>query len=950
MTEARNPTHLARHDREGSTIGVVEAVSPNEIKVGIFSEAPHGTGLFDGELHRFPHVNGHIVVPSEQGSILARVVWVGIDLDRSQVNPRDDQIGLPHPRRRLHAVALGVLKQTIDHANGSKTQCTLDRGALTFPTIGDPVRLPTRRERRAAVPGSSLESWNVDIGIAPDLGNLAVQVDPDRLFGGHLAVLGNTGSGKSCTVAQLLRSSANTFEKHLSGFRVIIIDSNGEYVQCLDDLSPNVMVRKFSASPEADGQEQLRVPYWLWNDREWLSFANASSRSQAPQLQRALQMARQIGFREIHPAVISLIFGMKIVEQFSSRALDNKTIKDKLLILMDAQHACKTLMSIYDLESEEKPLLDRLWKCLKNVLDSRLADDNGTFLFKPHVLPLDDKECDILRPLFSGTIEHVAEWFLTDPRTNPHAPIPFNEDNLMAVLPLVAGYSDSRIIDWLQPMLERLRTKMSDQRLLAVAGQNAQSECLSEWLSSYMAGPEGNQIAVVDLSLVSNGTRQLIVGVLSRVLLESLERHRILYSQRKVPMLLVVDEAHLLMQQASQVTKDDVAVSPSQLCRETFERIAREGRKFGLSLVVSSQRPSELSQAVLSQCNTFLVHRVVNPNDQNLVMQMLPDRMKSLAADLSNLPAQTVLGTGWAFDLPGIVRIAYLPRKWRPNSASPSFRSSWSGEESVEADWGTVASKWTSSSVKTHALMDRLHQLRMVNEAPARRKCIASAIEAGASWAEVAGNIRLCPQETREYYTRHVRKRIEQALAGSDLTEDQALQLVQDVVTPSALTRIPTSALARVPEGGGVRILLGADVLALAVVCQGPSHELVMRWLETGDPDVLSCAPILDKVEAMVSSDCLKDRIDVTLVEEYLATVRCVVGIDDSVGTGFDSTSVTADDCDLLALSDDLAVKPVVTYDLGVAEAAEISGLVMRPAEVLEMIDRDVADLLDELE
>ena len=86
--------------------------------------------------------------------------------------------------------------------------------------------------------------------------------------------------------------------------------------------------------------------------------------------------------------------------------------------------------------------------------------------------------------------------------------------------------------------------------------------------------------------------------------------------------MLMMEEAHSFIKK--HLTFSD-EITPLEICSQTFEKIAKEGRKFGLSLLISSQRPSELSDTVLSQCNTFLLHRIVNDRDQDLVKRLVPD-------------------------------------------------------------------------------------------------------------------------------------------------------------------------------------------------------------------------------------------------------------------------------------------------------------------------------------
>src|SRR5690606_37875899 len=139
-------------------------------------------------------------------------------------------------------------------------------------------------------------------------------------------------------------------------------------------------------------------------------------------------------------------------------------------------------------------------------------------------------------------------------------------------------------------------------------------------------------------------------------------------------------------------------VSPARLCRETFEKIAREGRKFGLSLVISSQRPSELSQTVLAQCNTFLLHRLVNDTDQQLVSRLVPDNLAGLLKELPSLPSRQAILLGWAALLPVLVEMRELSESRRPRSEDPDFWKVWTGERPRAVDWQQLADEWVGGS------------------------------------------------------------------------------------------------------------------------------------------------------------------------------------------------------------------------------------------------------------
>lgn len=217
---------------------------------------------------------------------------------------------------------------------------------------------------------------------------------------------------------------------------------------------------------------------------------------------------------------------------------------------------------------------------------------------------------------------------------------------------------------------------------------------LIEWLEEYLGEDQSKngELAILDLSLVPSDVLATVIAVLGRLVFESLQRYR-RTNEKPLPTVLVLEEAHTFIQRSG--GDQEGTPTPVQTCREVFERIAREGRKFGLGLVLSSQRPSELSPTVLAQCNTFLLHRLVNDRDQDLVRKLIPDALGGLLGDLPNLPTRYALLLGWATPLPVLVEMSNLPETFRPRSQDPDFWDVWVGDKPRSVDWQSLASAWT---------------------------------------------------------------------------------------------------------------------------------------------------------------------------------------------------------------------------------------------------------------
>lgn len=152
------------------------------------------------------------------------------------------------------------------------------------------------------------------------------------------------------------------------------------------------------------------------------------------------------------------------------------------------------------------------------------------------------------------------------------------------------------------------------------------------------------------------------------------------------------------------------ASASAQLCSETIEKIAREGRKFGLGMVLSSQRPSELSSTALSQCNTFLLHRLVNDKDQDQVRRLVPDGLGNVLRELPSLPTRRAVLLGWATAAPVVVEMRALEEKHRPRSSDPDFWQAWTEkpEDERKVNWQAVADDWVAGSTIGGELVEDL--------------------------------------------------------------------------------------------------------------------------------------------------------------------------------------------------------------------------------------------------
>ena len=694
----------------GLVVGTVESVSPSELRVILDSDAPQATALNAGVPMGFPRINGYLLVPNEGGAIVGMVAWVGIEpsgFPRHSSTKDSGIVDLPFPSRKVTLTLLGTLRPRTPMCDG-RGDYALERGVFSFPSVGDPVHLPTPDQLRGIVEPCEPSSQRVVIGTSPLAGSATVSVDPDRLFGRHLAVLGNTGSGKSCSVAGLVRWCVEAARSSQAGdgggtrhanARFIILDPNGEYAKAFDDLGG---VRLFQVEPDSSGC-CFSLPAWMWNSQEWSAFSQAAPGVQRPLLLSALEAVRAghlIDQPEVRQTGIMTRCYRTHIAHLVGQGFDAygrfPASKDCILQIRNLEVDAHRHM-----EQATGPLREALADLataasqIGDAHESSYIDKAG----QPQrsYQPCSESDLQCLLTALDTVISHLPTDSAPAP-ANPDAPIPFDLPLLPDYLEhIAAGDPSAQATQFISTLTLRIRLMLADPRLRRIVEPEDASVDLAGWLRDCIGDDQANngEVTIIDLSLVPSDVLHMVVSVLGRMVFEALQRYRRGGKHEELPTVLVLEEAHSFVRRGTD--EDNGKPTASQMCRATFERIAREGRKFGLGLVLSSQRPSELSPTALAQCNTFILHRVVNDRDQELLGRLVPDNIGGLLKELPSLPTRHAILLGWATSVPTLVEMLLLPEEHRPRSDDPHFWQVWTRAEGYERhiDWGAIAQEWT---------------------------------------------------------------------------------------------------------------------------------------------------------------------------------------------------------------------------------------------------------------
>ena len=661
-------------------VGTVEFISPDRIEVQLDIESPDSVALNTGTPRNFPRINGYVMIPVDLGFVVGQVSWITIQ--RSPYPKRSGfqdfgLIDLPFPLRKMELQPVGTL---IASEKGYKFK----RGLETFPSVGDIVILPTETQLKSI--SESGETRRVYIGTSPLAGNAKVMIDPDRLFGRHLAVLGNTGSGKSCSVAGLIRwslESANISKTKKDipvNSRFIVLDPNGEYSKAFaDKKEANIYSMNIE---DGDGRKQVEVPLWFWNTDEWCGFTKASPKTHRTTIVHALKSVRSGN-------VFEEVSRQSELASFVRTAIDtiqvckaSGTPWGKFPLPKNFHQSFEKLVSGITSEDGFSDDLNNAIQAFSVKANELIVARSGQYPHYDYTRADVDDLIALLKEVYLKAGGREEEFLPTD----EDSPIPFSGDNF--VRSIEANAEILNTTDYIVTLMPRIKTLLSDVRVKKVIDDTSLE--LSDWLGEYIGSDNKESLTIIDLSLLPSDVTSIITAVIARMVFEAQQRYLKL-NKACLPTVLVMEEAHYFVKRYND---DAENTGPTTQCCKVFEKIAREGRKFGLGLVLSSQRPSELSPTVLSQCNSFLLHRISNDRDQELVQRLLPDNMRGILREMPSLPSQYAVLLGWASELPVMVKMRTLPEAQRPQSDDPDYWNVWTGAKERKIDWKSIANEW----------------------------------------------------------------------------------------------------------------------------------------------------------------------------------------------------------------------------------------------------------------
>ncbi len=602
-------------------VGEVSAVDGIRISIKVDKNKNQSHLFFNGDILTNISVNSFIEIKKGFLSIIGKVDGEKID-ENKPTYKKEGYDKINKSERFLLVSLVGYID----------IQGSFISGTREFPLIGNEAYVVTRDKIMLIYSLSTDSSLSVNIATTED--DIPISLPVDKLFNSHIAIFGNTGSGKSNTLAHLYQQlceklSSRNKKDFLKKSRFILFDFNGEYhTNC---IAEEKYIYNLSTKA-SNSKDKIPISEKELFDVEFLSvIAKATENTQKPFLKRVLKLYNEVfkdknNFKgENDPTEY-----FKNILRKQTRQFLKMTDKNRVRLIIDYM---RNLLG-YDQEDVEEDITSDLdWH-----------NQSSCFIFKhnSNIHYLDSKP------------EHIVDTKLYNKIDSFKFPDnPIEKIIFFSYLQLINDILVNRAQnEHIAPFINRLGSRKNDIAKLF------------DTSSSKNLFPKNKNFVVINLNEVNLDMKKTIPLLLSKI---EYSKHK--KKGNKESLNIILDEAHNILSTES----FREAESWKDYRLETFEEIIKEGRKFGVFLTISSQRPNDISQTIISQVHNYFIHRLVNQKDLATIAKAVSYIDKVAEESIPTLPIGTCIFSGVAGHMPLKIKVAPLLESQRPESSTLKF-------------------------------------------------------------------------------------------------------------------------------------------------------------------------------------------------------------------------------------------------------------------------------------
>ena len=569
---------------------------------------------------------------------LAQGVEAGTNLSNKYVsieNPENICIG-----------EIGDIKDNLAYINmqGEIINNKFVFGVIRKPSFNSMVRLiPDDKVPMIISADNSDESKYLYLGKSPVYQNIDVNVPINSFFSNHFAIFGSTGSGKSSSVARIFQ---NLYNKKVSipyKSTILIFDAYGEYHQAFSKVSevcPEISFKSYTTNTKFSDTEIVKIPLWLLTVDDYALLLGVESHNQLPIIEKALKIVSI--FSKDEKEVI------KSKNDIIARALLDIITSGKTASQIRDQ--ITSILSYYntkELNLETQIFQPGYTRTLKQCL---IIDASGKM-----------REIELLMNFMNSFLDDSIELEL------PDGTFPYTLKNLYDALDFAliseGVLKSDKIYDQSNILKVRLHALLNSSE--AKYFDVPEYITKDQYIKNLITATNGRKAQIINFNInyVDDRLAKTLTKIYSKMFFDYAKQ---LGERASLPFHIILEEAHRYFQNDN---------DKFLLGYNIFDRITKEGRKYGVLLGLISQRPSELSETALSQCNNFLIFKMLHPNDITYIKEMVPNITDEIVRKIKILQPGTCIAFGLAFKVPTIIKFE-MPDP-APSSSSADIEATW---------------------------------------------------------------------------------------------------------------------------------------------------------------------------------------------------------------------------------------------------------------------------------
>ena len=514
-------------------------------------------------------------------------------------------------------------------------------GVIRKPLLSSNIRMINKEELQELM--GTYNDKTFKLGQSAIYKDYPVCVNINDLLSNHMAIFGNSGSGKSCGVARIVQNLFSNPNFIAYNANIFIFDAYGEYKTAfgkINQINPNYSYKFITTNPTDPTDQLLQIPVHLLNLDDLTLLLQASSHTQIPILERTLKLAKI--FAEVSDE--SRIYKNHLIAKALLAILfSNETTKQKKNEVFQIIQVCHTPEFNFDTEVQGLGYSRKFSDCFE--IDSK-GNFGESVLINDYILKFinDDLEGKIVPKDVYYTLKDLA--------------------NALEFTLISEGFQHNETL-YDDAIVLKVRLNSIINSNIGSYFNYPSYITAEQYISSLVAMPNRRKAQIINFNInyIDDRLAKTITKIYAKLLFDYSKN---MEQKASFPFHIVLEEAHRYVQ-----NDNDIYL----LGYNIFDRITKEGRKYGVLLGLITQRPSELSETAISQCSNFLIFKVQHPKDVGYIKEMVPNITEEEIKKIKMLPPGMCMAFGSGFKLPVLVKFA-MPNP-EPNSRSANITESW---------------------------------------------------------------------------------------------------------------------------------------------------------------------------------------------------------------------------------------------------------------------------------